>query len=72
MDTSIRISKILSQISSLDYETKIQVAEKILQMIRKKEVKKEEIKLSDLKGLGTEIWQNMDIDSYINSERQWD
>ena len=72
MDTSIRISEILSQISSLDYETKIQVAEKILKMIRKKEVKKDEIKLSDLKGLGPEIWQNLDIDNYINSERQWD
>ena len=34
--------------------------------------KNKKVKLSDLKGLGNNIWKNINIDKYIESERQWD
>lgn len=72
MDTSIIINRIIRQISTLDYQAKIQVAEKILSMIKTKDKKqKSHVKLTDLKGLGSDIWKNIDIDNYIDNERQW-
>ena len=73
MNSSIRINSIINQISSLDYNSKIQVVEKILTMIKSKEKKHvAKIKLTDLKGLGSDIWNNINIDEYIAGERQWD
>jgi hypothetical protein len=30
------------------------------------------VKLSDLKGLGKNVWKDVNIEKYIESERQWD
>ena len=32
----------------------------------------EKVKLSDLKGLGKNVWKGVNIEKYIESERQWD
>ena len=30
------------------------------------------VKLSDLKGLGKNVWKDVNVEKYIESERQWD
>jgi len=30
------------------------------------------VKLSDLRGLGKNVWKGVNIEKYIESERQWD
>jgi len=70
MNVSVKINEIVRQVSSLDYNSKIQVAEKILSLLKKQ--KKDEsssVNLTQLKGLGAEIWNQIDVDSYLQNER---
>jgi hypothetical protein len=72
MDTSIRINRILNQIDTLDYNSRINLVEKILDSIKIRKSKKSITILTELNGLGTDIWENIDIEKYIESERQWE
>jgi len=70
---TITIKEILNQISKLEDDKKIQVMERILKMLKKEE-KTQNIKpeLKNLKGLGVDIWRDVDIDKYVEREREWD
>mgnify|MGYP000311812310 CR=1 FL=1 len=71
--TTITIKEILNQISKLEDYKKIQVMERILKMLKKEEkVQNTKPKLKNLKGLGADIWSEVNIDKYIERERQWD
>ncbi|MGM0619885.1 MAG: hypothetical protein ACQETJ_02485 [Bacteroidota bacterium] len=73
MDVSIKIDQIVKQVSSLDYNSKIQVAEKIISLLKAPEKKDNQPnKLTDLKGLGTEVWENIDVNDYLQNERSWE
>lgn len=76
MDNSIEIENILLRIKNLDYKAGLYVMESLAKHLKKK---KTEINssssshlLTELSGLGSEIWKNVDIDQYIRNERQWD
>jgi len=45
--------------------------EKYVNTERKKK-RKSKIKLTDLKGLGKNLWKDIDVEKHIESERQWD
>ena len=70
MDVSVKINEIVRQVSILDYNSKIQVAEKILSLLKKqKKDGSSSVNLTQLKGLGAEIWNQIDVDSYLQNER---
>jgi len=64
------VEDILNQIKQLNYAEKIDILEKVVLLI--KSGNKQQVKLSSISGLGSEIWQNVDIGNYIQNERQWD
>lgn len=69
---TISIDHILSQIKQLDYLERINLLEKLVSLIKKENVVKEKVKLSSLNGLGSEMWRGLNIDDYVEKERQWD
>lgn len=72
MENTIKTDIILAEIKQLDFPEKIFILEKIISLIKKDNIQKGRSKLSDLNHLGSEIWKNVDIDQYINKEREWD
>ncbi|HKL33531.1 MAG TPA: hypothetical protein VJ919_13410 [Tangfeifania sp.] len=73
MKESVKIKNIVNQVSTLDYNSKVQVAEKIISLLRKKSNNKSQAqKLTDLKGLGADLWNSIDVDDYLQNERAWD
>lgn len=74
MDKVIKVENILSQISKLDYESRLYLMERLVRLVRKqgKEKKSGTAHLTELSNLGAEIWQNVNIDKYVQEERQWD
>ena len=74
MDETVRVESILSQISKLDYEARLYLIERLVKELRKnkKAVKKYSHKLTELNSLGSEIWKDIDIDQYVQQERQWE
>lgn len=71
MNNDSRITNILIQIERLDQSSKQILFEKLGLLISYPQNKKTNIKLSSISGLGASIWNNVDIDNYIDGERQW-
>lgn len=75
MDKSVRVKNILFQIKQLDCEARLFLLENMIQQLRKN---KDDVKptqryyLTELNSLGSEIWKDVDIDHYVQKERQWD
>lgn len=74
MDTSVRIQNILSQIKKLDYKSRLSLTEQLIEQLKisEKEDKSISHNLTELNTLGSEIWKNVDIDKYMEKEREWD
>ena len=74
MDETVRVESILSQISKLDYEARLYLIERLVKELRKnkKGAQKYSHKLTELNSLGSEIWKDIDIDQYVQQERQWE
>ena len=72
MSAAIKMEYILEQITKLDYDSKIQVVEKILTML-KSEKKDSSTKRSivELRGLGADVWKDIDVEAYLKNEREW-
>ena len=73
MPASTEIQKILKQVSLLDQDSKIILVEKILKQMKKRGRRAKPVStLTSLKGMGSEIWRDKNIDKYVEDERQWD
>ena len=82
MDSStINISQIVNEIERLDYNDKINILSRIVNLLKREEkVHLQEraptqiaTTLIQLKGLGKNVWQKNDVASYISTEREsWD
>ncbi|MGJ3236921.1 hypothetical protein [Marivirga sp.] len=72
METSVRIQNILSQINKLDYKSRLSLAEQLIKQLKisKKESNSITHDLTELNSLGSEIWENLDIDKYVEQERE--
>ena len=71
MDRAIRIDELIHQIEDLDYDSKLNLLERLVSLLKQnKEVSK--TRLTELNGLGSEIWKGVDIETYLSSERQWE
>ncbi|OQX79880.1 MAG: hypothetical protein B6D64_04140 [Bacteroidetes bacterium 4484_276] len=72
METTLRINELIDQISPLNDQSKILLISMIKKMIDRKQVEKKRHLITDLSGLGSGIWKNVNVDSFIENERQWD
>ena len=73
MDKSVIIENILAQGRQLDYDTRAYLMDRLSRLSKKKtqKTKQDSIRLTDLNCLGTEIWNKVNIDQYVQRERQW-
>ncbi len=73
MDSTININHILNEIEKLDYNDKINIMSKIVNLLKKEDKNSLEYPITRLNGLGKNVWQSTDVDSYIAKEREsWD
>ncbi len=74
MNAAPKVEKILTQISKLDYESRLYLMEKLVRQMQEDETKQASVDchLTDLEMLGSEIWKDVNIDEFVQEERQWD
>lgn len=71
MAATLNVHDILSRMKELDKEEQLILLENLIALIKKKDEAAGTIKLSKISGIGSQIWRNVDIDEYIDQERQW-
>ena len=73
METFENIDNIIFEVKKLDKKDQINLLKRLLELVKKTEVpdKGALVNLTSLSGLGSDIWKNTDIDSYIENERRW-
>jgi hypothetical protein len=66
-----QIERIVNDIKILDDYAKLEILEKLVKLIRnsKPSKLKKERSLLDLQGLGKEVWEDVNADEYIDTER---
>ena len=63
-------NKILEDAKRLDRIDQLRLLEEIAGAIRKKYAEEEKRSLLELAGLGKELWQNIDVEKYVDTERE--
>lgn len=72
MAISIDINDIISQVKKMDKKDQVNLLDRILLLVQKPELKaKESQGLSSLSNFKNHTWTNVDIEKYIEDERQW-
>jgi len=69
METTININQIVNEIERLDYNDKINILARIVNLLKKEEYTKQALSVTKLKGLGKKVWQKTDVTMYISTER---
>jgi len=65
--------KVLRQVQHLSPDEQIRLLEDLVAMIRQRTVTKPLHSILELEGLGKEIWESIDVDQYLQQEREsWD
>jgi hypothetical protein len=73
METTININQIVNEIERLDYNDKINILVRIVNLLKKEEKTNKALSITGLKGLGKNVWQKTDVNRYISTERDsWD
>lgn len=66
------LNDILAEIQHLDKGSQWVLLERLASMLRRNSMSTAgTTKISDISGVGSDLWRGMDIDDYIESERQW-
>lgn len=71
MPATLNLQDILSNIQKLDKAQQFTLLEKLVAIIRKDDVTKKPVNLSNISGIGSKVWQSSNIDEYLDKERQW-
>lgn len=71
MANTVGLKEILQQVQKLDRGEQLTLLEKLVGIIKKKEKTSSPVKLSSIAGIGAELWKDIDIDKYVENERQW-
>ena len=69
METTINLNQLVSEIERLDYSDKINILAKIVNLLKKEKKAHQAVSVTRLKGLGKNIWQKIDANSYVSAER---
>jgi hypothetical protein len=71
MSMNANVNDILLQVKRLAREDQLNLLENLALLIRKSERKEHKTKLTSISGMGSSLWSNIDIDGYVDQERQW-
>ncbi len=71
MPATLNINEIYAQVKQLDKEQQLTLLERLVLLIRKKERQSDPVRLSSISGIGAELWKDVDINKFIDEERQW-
>ena len=71
MHAELRLNKILTQVQKLNKIEQAALLKKISSLINGNEQPVKTIKLTEISGLGADLWHDIDIDKYVDEERQW-
>jgi hypothetical protein len=69
METTININQLVNEIERLDYNDKINILARIVNLLKREEKANQAVSVTRLKGLGKNIWQKIDTNSYVSTER---
>jgi len=73
MDSAININQIVNEIEKLDYNDKINIMSRIVNLLKREDKPHQLYSITRLKGLGKNVWQKTNIESYVATEREsWD
>lgn len=64
----IKRTELLAEIQKLTPEDQYKLLEELVLLLKNKSKEKHDIE--ELKGLGKDIWSSVDIDEYVNKERE--
>ena len=66
------VNQIVKEIERLDYSDKLNILSRVVKMLKQTN-SDTHTHLTDLKGLGKEMWLKIDINTYVSKEREaWD
>jgi hypothetical protein len=71
MHAELRLNKILTQVQKLNKIEQAALLKKISFLVNGNEQQVKAIKLTEISGLGADLWHDVDIDKYVDEERQW-
>jgi hypothetical protein len=71
MSMNANVNDILLQVKRLDKEDQLNLLENLALLVRKSKRKENKTKLTSISGVGSSLWSNIDIDGYVDQERQW-
>ena len=60
---------ILVQVKQLNVLEQLRLLEAIAQLVQRETVSKPQRSIRELRGLGKEVWKNVDAQEYVNQER---
>lgn len=71
MPKAISMSKIVSEVETLDTFQQFELLETLVSMLKRGKTKdtSKNVSIMDIKGLGKDLWQSVDVDEYIKNER---
>lgn len=69
MNNSINIVQIVNQIEKLDYNSKINILSRLVDLLKREGKVIQSSSITSLKGLGKNVWQKVDTDLYLSEER---
>jgi hypothetical protein len=71
MNAELNLKEILSQVKKLDKPAQMTLLKRIKSMLQKQDLSNKPVALSEISGLGSSVWRDVNIDQYVDSERQW-
>ncbi|HJP63638.1 MAG TPA: hypothetical protein VJ844_09365 [Mucilaginibacter sp.] len=71
MNAELNLNEILSQVKKLTELEQLTLLKRIKSMLQKKEKHSKTTNLTELSGLGASVWHGVNIDQYVDNERQW-
>lgn len=71
--TDVTYQNILVQVKQLDVLDQLHLLEAIAHLVYRETASKSRRSIRELRGLGKDIWNNIDAQQYVNQEREsWD
>ena len=71
MDAELKLNKILLQVQKLNKFEQAALLKKISSLLSGNKQSPKPVRLIEISGLGSSLWHNIDIDKYVDEERQW-
>jgi hypothetical protein len=71
MDAELKLNKILLQVQKLNKFEQVALLKKISSLLNGNKQSQKPVRLIEISGLGSSLWHNIDIDKYVDEERQW-